>query len=169
VCRRRGVDIARLALQFGVAVPHVATTVVGAADPDIVARTVRWAAEAVDQALLSEVEAVARAGPRHGLADRATGEQRLERSFGPSGVVLPAGGAVLLRTISSVASSRRRDRSWAPRASSSTIRAGRRAHVAERLPDRGQGRHQPGVERVVVEAHDAQVLRDPRPAWLAAW
>jgi L-galactose dehydrogenase len=58
LCRRRGVDIARLALQFGVAAPHVATTVVGAADPDIVARTVRWAAEAVDQALLSEVEAL---------------------------------------------------------------------------------------------------------------
>jgi L-galactose dehydrogenase len=56
LCRSRGADIARIALQFSVSTGGVASTVVGAADPQIVRRTVSWIAEAPDEELLHEVE-----------------------------------------------------------------------------------------------------------------
>ncbi|MFI6360913.1 aldo/keto reductase [Streptomyces sp. NPDC050743] len=56
LCRSRGADIARIALQFSLSTGGVASTVVGAADPQIVRRTVGWIGEALDEDLLHEVE-----------------------------------------------------------------------------------------------------------------
>jgi len=58
LCRRRGVDIARVALRFAAAPPEFATTVVGSASADEMTRNVRWALEPVDEDLLDEIEAL---------------------------------------------------------------------------------------------------------------
>jgi L-galactose dehydrogenase len=57
LCAARGVDIAKLALQFAVRLP-VATTVVGSADAANIARNAAWIDEAIDVDLLRDVEAV---------------------------------------------------------------------------------------------------------------
>lgn len=54
-CAQRGVDIAQLALQYSVANQDLATCIVGSANPANVAKWVEWAAQPIDQALLSEV------------------------------------------------------------------------------------------------------------------
>jgi L-galactose dehydrogenase len=54
-CRERGADISRLAIQFSVAHPDLATTLVGTASPANVAKNVRWVEEPMDQELLSQV------------------------------------------------------------------------------------------------------------------
>ena len=54
-CRQRGSDIAKLALQFSIRHPDMATCIVGSANPDNVAKWVRWAEEPVDEPLMSEV------------------------------------------------------------------------------------------------------------------
>jgi aryl-alcohol dehydrogenase-like predicted oxidoreductase len=51
----RGVDIAKLAVQFSIRHPDLGTCIVGSANPDNVAKWVRWANEPVDEQLLSEV------------------------------------------------------------------------------------------------------------------
>lgn len=56
-CRARKIDIVKLAIQFACANPAIATTLVGAADPDIMRRNVQWAGETPDP---REVEAVSR-------------------------------------------------------------------------------------------------------------
>ena len=48
-------DIAKLALQFCVQNPAIATTVPGTANPDNMAAMLRWMNEPVDHALLTEV------------------------------------------------------------------------------------------------------------------
>lgn len=53
-CRAQGSDIARLALQFSVANPDIATVLVGTASPQHLANNVRWIEEPVDQGLLDE-------------------------------------------------------------------------------------------------------------------
>lgn len=58
LCRRRGTDIAKVALQFAVAAPRVATTVVGSANAALMARNVKSISQPLDRALLDEVEAV---------------------------------------------------------------------------------------------------------------
>lgn len=58
LCRRRGTDLARLALQFSVATGAVASTVVGARHSDEVRRNVRWIGEPLDGHLVREVEQV---------------------------------------------------------------------------------------------------------------
>jgi len=58
LCRRRGGDLARLALQFSVTTGVVASTVVGAKHSDEVRRNVRWIGEPLDERLLREVEHV---------------------------------------------------------------------------------------------------------------
>ena len=55
-CQSKGVDIARLALQFSVANPSFATCVTGSANPNRVAEWVEWASKPLDQQLLAEVE-----------------------------------------------------------------------------------------------------------------
>jgi aryl-alcohol dehydrogenase-like predicted oxidoreductase len=54
-CAARGVDIAKLALQFSLANEDMATCVVGSANPDNVTNWIQWADEPLDAALLSEV------------------------------------------------------------------------------------------------------------------
>ncbi len=58
LCAARGTDIAKLALQFSLAHPDIATTVAGSANPENVRNWARWAAEPLDQALLAEVRAI---------------------------------------------------------------------------------------------------------------
>jgi len=57
-CAERGVDIAKLALQFSLANPDIATTVAGSANPRNIRKWAQWAAEPIDQALLAEVQAI---------------------------------------------------------------------------------------------------------------
>ena len=54
-CRERGTDLSKLALQFSVAHPGLATTLVGTASPQNIAKNVRWLDEPMDQELLTEV------------------------------------------------------------------------------------------------------------------
>jgi aryl-alcohol dehydrogenase-like predicted oxidoreductase len=57
-CAQRGVDIAKLALQFSLAHPDLTTCVTGSADPGRVAEWARWEAEPLDEVLLAEVLAI---------------------------------------------------------------------------------------------------------------
>ena len=59
-CAARGVDIARLALQFSVAHPEMATCIVGSANPENVRKWLEWADEPIDEKLLQEVLAILR-------------------------------------------------------------------------------------------------------------
>ena len=54
-CRERGTDLSKLALQFSVAHPGLATTLVGTASPQNIAKNVRWLDEPMDQELLTKV------------------------------------------------------------------------------------------------------------------
>lgn len=54
-CAKKGVDIAKLALQFSVANPDIATTIAGSANPDNIRKWARWIEEPIDRALLDEV------------------------------------------------------------------------------------------------------------------
>jgi L-galactose dehydrogenase len=56
LCRDRGEELARVALQFAVNTGGFASTLVGAADPEEVRRDVRWITEPVDDDLLRAVE-----------------------------------------------------------------------------------------------------------------
>jgi aryl-alcohol dehydrogenase-like predicted oxidoreductase len=58
VCAKKGVDIAKLALQFSLANPDITTTIAGSANPENIRRWAKWAAEPVDQQLLAEVQAI---------------------------------------------------------------------------------------------------------------
>ena len=58
LCRQRGTDIARLAIQFAVAEPRIATTLVGTANPENIANNIRWAAEPLDLELLADVQKI---------------------------------------------------------------------------------------------------------------
>jgi len=55
LCRERGTDLAKLALQYAVANPEMATCIVGSANPQNVAKWVEWAEAPVDQPLVDEV------------------------------------------------------------------------------------------------------------------
>ena len=57
-CASKGVDIAKLALQFCLAHPDIATTIAGSANPENVRRWAQWAAEPLDETLLREVQAI---------------------------------------------------------------------------------------------------------------
>ena len=57
-CASKGVDIAKLALQFSLAHPDIATTVSGSANPDNIRNWAKWAAEPLDRELLDEVLAI---------------------------------------------------------------------------------------------------------------
>jgi aryl-alcohol dehydrogenase-like predicted oxidoreductase len=54
-CAKRGSDIAKLALQFSIANPDMATCVTGSANPGRVRQWAQWAGEPIDQQLLQEV------------------------------------------------------------------------------------------------------------------
>jgi aryl-alcohol dehydrogenase-like predicted oxidoreductase len=57
-CTAKGVDIAKLALQFSIANPDIATTVSGSANPNNIRNWAKWAAEPLDRQLLAEVQAI---------------------------------------------------------------------------------------------------------------
>jgi aryl-alcohol dehydrogenase-like predicted oxidoreductase len=71
-CASKGVDIARLALQFSCAHPDITTTIAGSANPENIRNWARWISEPVDQQLLAEVQAIFKPvkniGHREGLA-----------------------------------------------------------------------------------------------------
>ena len=54
-CQAAGSELAKLALQFSIANPEIATTVTGSANPDRVRQWAGWAAEPLDQSLLDDV------------------------------------------------------------------------------------------------------------------
>jgi L-galactose dehydrogenase len=54
-CRKKGTDIAKLALQYSIQNKDLSTCVVGSANPDNVRLWVKWASEPIDQQLLEEV------------------------------------------------------------------------------------------------------------------
>jgi aryl-alcohol dehydrogenase-like predicted oxidoreductase len=55
-CAAKGVDIAKLALQFCLANPDITTTVSGSANPNNIRNWAKWAAEPLDEKLLREVQ-----------------------------------------------------------------------------------------------------------------
>jgi aryl-alcohol dehydrogenase-like predicted oxidoreductase len=55
LCASRGSDLAKLALQYSIIHPDIATTVAGSANPVNIRNWAKWAAEPIDQALLAEV------------------------------------------------------------------------------------------------------------------
>lgn len=57
-CAARGSDIAKLALQFSIAHPALATCVTGSANPERVREWAGWAAEPIDETLLAEVQQI---------------------------------------------------------------------------------------------------------------
>ena len=58
LCEKRGSDIAKLALQFSILNPDMATCIVGSANPGNVKKWAQWAAEPVDEALMNEVREI---------------------------------------------------------------------------------------------------------------
>ena len=54
-CQKKGTDIAKLAVQYSIANPDMATCIVGSANPDNVRKWAQWAVEPMDQQLLAEV------------------------------------------------------------------------------------------------------------------
>jgi aryl-alcohol dehydrogenase-like predicted oxidoreductase len=58
LCQSRGVDIAKLALQFSLSNPRIATTVAGSANPENIRNWAKWATEPMDEDLLREVQAL---------------------------------------------------------------------------------------------------------------
>jgi aryl-alcohol dehydrogenase-like predicted oxidoreductase len=57
-CAAKGSDIAKLALQFSIRHPDMATCIVGSANPQNVQKWAQWAAEPVDEQLLKEVQQI---------------------------------------------------------------------------------------------------------------
>jgi len=55
-CAKRGVDIAKLALQFSCANPDITTTIAGSANPDNIHNWAKWIEEPLDPQLLVEVQ-----------------------------------------------------------------------------------------------------------------
>jgi aryl-alcohol dehydrogenase-like predicted oxidoreductase len=58
LCKSRGTDLAKLAVQFAVANPDIPTTLVGTASVQNITNNVKWIAEPMDLDLLSQVEKV---------------------------------------------------------------------------------------------------------------
>jgi aryl-alcohol dehydrogenase-like predicted oxidoreductase len=73
LCRSRGSSLAKLALQFAIANPDIATTVAGSANPANVRAWAAWAAEPLDMELVRDVQAifapVRNVGHTEGLAE----------------------------------------------------------------------------------------------------
>lgn len=57
-CASKGVDIAKLALQFSLANSRITTTIAGSANPENIRKWAHWAAEPLDVQLLKEVQAI---------------------------------------------------------------------------------------------------------------
>jgi aryl-alcohol dehydrogenase-like predicted oxidoreductase len=57
-CEARGADLSKLALQFAVRNPDIATTLVGTASPENLKKNAAWIEEPLDEELLAEVQAI---------------------------------------------------------------------------------------------------------------
>jgi aryl-alcohol dehydrogenase-like predicted oxidoreductase len=57
-CAKRGSDIAKLALQFSIRHPEMATCVTGSASPTRIAEWARWTEDPIDEQLLTEVQQI---------------------------------------------------------------------------------------------------------------
>src|SRR5881394_1117781 len=57
-CAKKGVDIAKLALQFSSANPDITTTIAGSANPDNIRNWAKWLEEPLDLQLLAEVQEI---------------------------------------------------------------------------------------------------------------
>jgi L-galactose dehydrogenase len=55
LCRTRGADFEKIALQYALANPDISTIMVGSADPENMLRNIAWANEPVDKQLLAEL------------------------------------------------------------------------------------------------------------------
>lgn len=64
-CQSVGADIVKLAIQFSVAHPDIATTLVGSANPENIRRNIAYAAEPADPALLARVQEILRPVHNH--------------------------------------------------------------------------------------------------------
>lgn len=60
VCRERGVELGKLALQYSVATPDIPTTIVGTASPERILQNIRDIEEPIDYSLLAAVLAILR-------------------------------------------------------------------------------------------------------------
>jgi L-galactose dehydrogenase len=58
LCSKRGSNIAKLAVQFSAANPDIATTIAGSANPENIRNWAKWAAEPIDEQLLTDVLAI---------------------------------------------------------------------------------------------------------------
>jgi aryl-alcohol dehydrogenase-like predicted oxidoreductase len=58
LCQSRGSSIAKLAIQFSIANPDIATTIAGSANPLNVRAWAEWAAEPIDETLLRDVQEI---------------------------------------------------------------------------------------------------------------
>src|SRR5688572_31794297 len=58
VCAKKGVDLAKLAVQFSCANPDITTTIAGSANPNNIRKWAEWIREPVDEELLAEVQAI---------------------------------------------------------------------------------------------------------------
>ena len=72
-CAKKGVDLAKLALQFSCSNPDIATTIAGSANPDNIRQWARWIEEPLDPQLLAEVQEIFKPvkniGHREGLPE----------------------------------------------------------------------------------------------------
>jgi L-galactose dehydrogenase len=68
-CRARGASIEKLAIQYALTKPEIATTLVGSADPAEMENNIQWAGEPIDRQLLDEVLAILK--PVHNLTWRS--------------------------------------------------------------------------------------------------
>jgi aryl-alcohol dehydrogenase-like predicted oxidoreductase len=57
-CAKRGSDIAKLAVQFSIGNPDIATCIAGSASPERVAQWAKWVDEPIDEKLLREVQVI---------------------------------------------------------------------------------------------------------------
>ena len=57
-CAKKGIDLAKLALQFSCAHPGITTTVAGSANPENIRKWAQWLTEPLDTTLLAEVQAI---------------------------------------------------------------------------------------------------------------
>jgi aryl-alcohol dehydrogenase-like predicted oxidoreductase len=57
-CKQEGSDLAKLAIQFSVRNPRIATTLVGTADPENLKRNLEWIEEPFDETLAAEVKQI---------------------------------------------------------------------------------------------------------------
>jgi L-galactose dehydrogenase len=64
-CKARGADIEKLAVQYSLANPEIATTLVGSGNPENMRKNIAWLDEPIDQQLLAEVQAILR--PIHNI------------------------------------------------------------------------------------------------------